>query len=228
MASDARQLKIEAARAALEHVRNGMILGLGTGSTAVEFVRLLGEKIARGDLRDITGICTSKATEDLAESVNIPLIPIEQLVKTDLAIDGADEIDPQLRLIKGRGGALLREKIVEQASDRFIVIADETKIVGRLGRGRLPVEVVSSAVNVLTHRLVYLNLDPQPRMNQGNWFMTDEGHRILDVVVPPHIEIADLVEEIWQYAGVVETGFFPNEASEAIIAGENGVRRMKR
>ena len=147
---------------------------------------------------------------------------------TDLAIDGADEIDRRLRLIKGRGGALLREKIVEQASARFIVIADESKLVERLGRGRLPVEIVTSSVNVLTHRLQHLHLDPQPRMSGSEWFITDEGHRIVDVLVPEHLDIADLVEELWQYAGVVETGYFPNEATDAIIAASGGIRRMAR
>lgn len=136
----------------------------------------------------------SIATEDLARKVEIEITPLEQLVDLDLAIDGADEIDPQLRLIKGRGGALLREKIVEQCARRFIVIADQTKKVSRLGGVPLPVE----------------------------------GHWILDVTIREDRDIADVVAQMRSFAGVVETGFFPTEATEAILATEGGIDRIAR
>jgi ribose 5-phosphate isomerase A len=223
-----QEQKIEAAREALRSVRDGMSLGLGTGSTAKEFVTLLGEALARGALHDVRCTCTSNATEEQARSLNIPLFPLAAIAPLDLAVDGADEIDAQLRLIKGRGGALLREKIVEQQAKRFIVIADESKIVARLGAGVLPVEVTPFALEVLEKRFAAMGLAPVLRLRDGQVRMTDEGHRILDIRVPEQTDIADLVAEIRQLAGVVETGFFPTEASEALIATANGVRRMTR
>ena len=219
-----QELKIEAARAALEHVRSGMSLGLGTGSTAAEFVRLLGAQ----NLSDIRATSTSNATEELALSLGIAMFPLDEIAPLDVAIDGADEIDAQLRLIKGKGGALLREKIVEQAAKKFIVIADETKVVDRLGRDILPVEVTPFARRVLEKRFATMGLSPVLRMNNGQPRITDEGHVIIDVKIPGHTDIADVVAEIRNQAGVVETGFFPTEASEAIIAGPKGIRVMKR
>ncbi len=223
-----QEQKIEAAREALRSVRSGMSLGLGTGSTAKEFVTLLGEAIARGELRDIRCTCTSKQTEDQARSLDIPLFALGDISPLDLAVDGADEIDAQLRLIKGRGGALLREKIVEQQAKRFIVIADESKIVQRLGIGVLPVEVTPFAKDVIEKRFATMGLAPVLRLRDGQPRITDEGHLILDVRVPEGIDIAEVVNDIRQLAGVVETGFFPTEASEALIATANGVRRMTR
>ena len=220
--------KIEAARAALSEVRSGMTLGLGTGSTAYEFVKLLGDALRDGTLRDIRCTTTSEATEEQARGEKIPLFALAEIAPLDLAVDGADEIDAQLRLIKGRGGALLREKIVEQQAKRFIVIADESKIVERLGVGTLPVEVTPFALAVLTQRFTDLGLRPTLRMRDGAVRVTDEGNRILDILVPPGEDIADVVTAIGEYAGVVETGFFPREATEAIIAGASGIRRMTR
>src|SRR4051794_40425999 len=206
-----QEQKIEAAREALRSVRSGMSLGLGTGSTAKEFVKLLGEAIARGELRDVLCTCTSKQTEDQARALGIAMFALAEIAPLDLAIDGADEIDAQLRLIKGRGGALLREKIVEQQAKRFIVIADESKIVEKLGVGVLPVEVTPFARDVLLKKMSAY----QPVLRD---FTTDEGHVILDVRVPSDEDIADSVAKIRQHAGVVETGFFPTEATDAIIA----------
>ena len=229
MASDdMTALKIEAARQALENVRSGMILGLGTGSTAREFVRLLGEKIARGDLRDISAICTSVVTQTQAESLGIPILEPEAKPAIDLAVDGADEIDPDLRLIKGLGGALLREKIVEQASARFIVIADETKLVEKLGRGLLPVEVVRFAAAWIEERLEAAGLSPRLRAKDGSTFLTDEGNWILDIRIPADRDIADVVTQVTSHAGVVDTGFFPREATEALVATADGVRHIVR
>lgn len=221
-------LKIEAARAALQEVRSGMSLGLGTGSTAAEFVKLLGAALRDGTLRDIRCTCTSEKTEAQAREENVPTFSLSEVAPLDLAVDGADEIDAQLRLIKGRGGALLREKIVEQQAARFIVIADESKLVERLGVGTLPIEVTPFALDVLTRRFTDMGLQPTLRMHDGAPRITDEGHRILDVLVPQHEDIADIVAAIRDYAGVVETGFFPTEATEAIIAASAGIRRMAR
>jgi ribose 5-phosphate isomerase A len=220
--------KIEAARAALQEVRSGMTLGLGTGTTAAEFVKLLGEALRTGALRDIRCTCTSENTEALARQEAVPTFALHEVAPIALAIDGADEIDADLRLIKGRGGALLREKIVEQQALRFIVIADESKIVERLGVGVLPVEVTPFALNVLQRRFTEMGLTPVLRLHDGAPRVTDEGHRILDVMVPKHTDIADVVARIREHAGVVETGFFPIEATEAIIAGADGIRRMTR
>jgi len=215
-------LKQAAAAEALNDVRSGMTLGLGTGSTAEELTKLLGEALHGRRLRDVRCTCTSRRTEDLARSLGIPLFSLGELAPLDLAIDGADEIDPQLRLIKGRGGALLREKIVEQAARRFVVIADESKLVDRLGKGVLPVEVTPFALAVLQRRFA----DLLPVLREG--VTTDEGHVILDVRVPPGEDIAETVAHIRAHAGVVETGFFPTEATEAVIAGTGGVRRLRR
>src|SRR5438105_3597039 len=215
-------MKIAAARAALGEVRSGMSLGLGTGSTAEQFVQLLGDALSSDTLRDVRCTCTSKKTEEQAKWLRIPIFDLAAVAPLDLAVDGADEIDTQLRLIKGRGGALLREKIVEQQAQRFIVIGDESKIVQRLGIGVLPVEVTPFARDVLEKRFAAMSLAPVLRLRDGQPRITDEGHFILDVRVPEQIDIADVVTRIRELAGVVETGFFPTEASEALIATANG------
>lgn len=221
-------LKAAAARAALDHVRSGMRLGLGTGTTASEFVKLLGEALRSGSLKDIRCTSTSEQTEKLARELGIPMFALAGVAPLDLAIDGADEIDAKLRLIKGRGGALLREKIVEQQARRFIVIADESKIVDRLGTGLLPVEVTPFAREVLTKRFAEMGLDPALRMRDGAMRITDEGNVILDVRVPASKDIAQVVDDMRALAGLVETGFFPTEATEAVIAGSGGIRWMRR
>lgn len=225
---NAQELKIAAAREALHAVRSGMTLGLGTGSTATEFVALLGGALASGELRDVRCACTSNTTEEQARSLSIPVFPLAEVSPLDVAIDGADEIDRGLRLIKGRGGALLREKIVEQQAKRFIVIADESKLVDKLGVGTLPVEVTPFALDVLHARLENMGLSPVLRYRDGAVRITDEGHRILDIRVPDQEDIADVVARVRQLAGVVETGFFPSEATEAIIAGAAGIRTIPR
>jgi ribose 5-phosphate isomerase A len=225
---DALEMKVAAAREALSEVRSGMRLGLGTGSTATELVRLLGDALKQRTLRDLRCTSTSEQTAELARSLGIEILPLAKVAPLDLAIDGADEIDSQLRLIKGRGGALLREKIVEQQAMRFIVIADESKIVRKLGEGPLPVEVTPFAREVLERRFAEMALAPVLRMRDGKPRVTDEQHVILDIRVPKDQDIADIVARIRELAGVIDTGFFPTEATEAIIAGSNGVRRMMR
>jgi ribose 5-phosphate isomerase A len=226
---DEKELKVEAARAALGEVRSGMALGLGTGSTAEEFVRLLAEAVGKGDLQRIRVTCTSKKTEELAKMLGLEVMSFSDLHELDLTGDGADEIDRDLHLIKGGGGALLREKIVEQASQRFIVIADESKLVDSLGHVRLPVAVVSFATSRLMHLFLCLGLDPILREKApGTPFVTDDGHHIIDIAVPEHDDVSTIVDQVTRYAGVVDTGFFATEASEAIIATSSGLRRLER
>ncbi len=225
---DAQEMKVAAAREALSEIRSGMRLGLGTGSTASELVRLLGVSLKDGTLRDLRCTSTSEQTAELARSVGIEIMPLPEVAPLDLAIDGADEIDSRLRLIKGRGGALLREKIVEQQARRFVVIADESKVVEKLGAGALPVEVTPFAREVLERRFSEMGLHPVLRVRDGKPRVTDEQHLILDIRIPLDQDIAGVVARVREHAGVVETGFFPDEASEAIIAGPNGVRRMRR
>src|SRR5947209_19811865 len=222
---NAHDMKVAAARAALEHVSGGVRIGLGSGSTAEEFVKLLA---AAPFARDVRCTCTSTKTEELARSLGIAIFALADVAPLDVAVDGADEIDPRLRLIKGHGGALLREKIVEQQAKRFIVIADESKIVPRLGVGVLPVEVTPFALDVLHARFTSMGLSPVLRLRDGAPRITDEGHRILDVRVPEDRDIASVVADLRELAGVVETGFFSSEASEALIATADGVRRMVR
>jgi ribose 5-phosphate isomerase A len=219
----AQELKIAAARAALGEIRAGMRLGLGTGTTAEEFVRLLA---ASPLAQQVRCTCTSRATEELAQSLGIAILTLAELAPLDLAIDGADEIDPQLRLIKGRGGALLREKIVEQQAQRFIVIADETKLVERLGEGPLPVEVVRFATDVLMPRFTKMRLHPVLRMQEGAPRVTDEGHHIIDVKIPWSSYIGEIEPRIRECAGVVDTGYFPSEATEALVATADGIKRL--
>lgn len=225
---DAQTMKIAAAREALAEVRSGMNLGLGTGTTATEFVKLLAEELSAKRLNYVRCTSTSEKTAELAQSLGIGILSLAEVSPLDLAIDGADEIDRNLRLIKGRGGALLREKIVEQQAKRFLVIADESKVVDKLGKGVLPVEITPFAMDVLMIRLGAMGLDPVLRLRDGRPRMTDEHHHIVDVRVPGDQDIADVVARIREHAGVVETGFFPTEATEAIIATATGLKRMRR
>src|SRR5437868_7308745 len=227
------QLKRQAAAQALEQVSDGTKLGLGTGSTAKHFVELLGERVRAG-LR-VVGVPTSEATRTLADQVGVPLTTLEETPELDLTVDGADEIAPDLTVIKGGGGALLREKIVAAASARMIVIADETKWVGMLGRFPLPIEVVPFGL-AATRRAIEAAAAaagaPGPallrRTKDGLAFVTDGGHFILDAtlerIAKPHL----LAERLCAIPGVVEHGLFIDLAQAAIIAGPNGVRLVER
>ncbi|QRM55688.1 ribose-5-phosphate isomerase RpiA [Sinorhizobium sp. BG8] len=228
---DAREMKIKAAEAALAHVDDGMRLGIGTGSTAEEFVRLLAEKVAAG-LR-VQGVPTSERTARLCVELGVPLKSLDELPELDLTIDGADEVDGELRLIKGGGGALLREKIVAAASKTMIVIADETKVVETLGAFKLPIEVnpfglvaTRIAVEKVASRLG-LSGEIAVRNSGDGAFMTDGGHYILDASFG-RIPDADALANALNYIpGVVEHGLFINLASLAIIAGPAGARTLK-
>ena len=228
---DAREMKIKAAEAALQHVEDGMRLGIGTGSTAEEFVRLLAEKVS-GGLR-VQGVPTSERTARLCLELGVPLKSLDELPELDLTIDGADEVDGALRLVKGGGGALLREKIVASASSRMIVIADESKVVETLGKFPLPIEVnpfglatTRIAIGKLASKLG-LSGDLKLRKSDDGAFTTDGGHLILDAFFGRIPDAEALATQLNSIPGVVEHGLFINMASFAIIAGPAGARTMQ-
>ncbi|MGN6464373.1 MAG: ribose-5-phosphate isomerase RpiA [Rhizobiaceae bacterium] len=227
---DAKAAKIEAARAALEHVETGMLLGIGSGSTAEEFVRLLAASVGEG--MRIVGVPTSERTAALCRESGVPLSDLDETPHLDLAIDGADEIDPHLALIKGGGGALLREKIVAAAADRMIVIADSSKLVEVLGHFPLPIEVnrfglgaTRLAVEKAAERLG-LSGPLTLRMTNGRPFVTDGGHFIVDASFGRIPDTRALSNALYAIPGVVEHGLFLGMADTAIVAGPDGVRTL--
>ena len=223
-------LKREAARKALEYVESGMILGLGTGSTIAHFLQLLGQALQDGSLQDIVGVPTSIRTGREARQEGIPLESLVERPKLDLTVDGADEVDPALNLIKGMGGALLREKMVAQASDRFIIIADERKVVQRLGEvSALPVEVVDWGYAVHIGFMEEQGAQVSVRkFEDGPPFKSDNGNVILDCTFPDGIADPEGLDAVLHSrAGVVETGLFLGMAELAVIAGAEGVRLME-
>jgi ribose 5-phosphate isomerase A len=227
------ELKRQAAARALEEVRDGMRLGLGTGSTAKHFVELLGERVRAG--LDVIGVPTSETTREDAARCGIPLTTLDDIDRLDLTVDGADEIDPALNLIKGGGGALLREKIVAGASDRMIVIADETKWVEALGRFPLPVEVVPFGL-AATRRAMAIAFAESGVSGQmvlrkgedGHVFVTDGGHWIVDAHLGRIADAPCLAGLLSAIPGVVEHGLFIGLASIAVLAGGDGIRVVER
>jgi ribose 5-phosphate isomerase A len=222
--------KRQAAAKALDWVRPGMRVGLGTGSTARHLVDLLGEKVRAGF--DVVGVPTSEATRAQAEQCGIRLSTLDETPELDLTIDGADEVSPQLDLIKGGGGALLREKIVASASTRMIVIADDSKWVDVLGKFPLPIEVVPFGLTA-TQRQIQKLLPPGAavalrRGKDGHPFVTDGGHFILDASLGRIPEPRALADRLVAIPGVVEHGLFIGLASAVVLAGAGGVRVIER
>ena len=214
-----------AAQKSLDFIEAGMVVGLGTGSTATRFIQLLGERVKRG--LKIRGIASSKTTKKLAESLFIPLVDFQQCPEIDVAIDGADEIAPGLALIKGGGGALLHEKIVASASKRFIVIADSSKIVTRLGKVALPVEVIPAAAPVVSRKLVETGIRPTiRRLKTGSEFITDEGNLILDCECGEIQDADALAASIRNIVGVVEHGLFLHMAERALVSDGSRVTTL--
>ncbi len=205
-------------------VEDGMVVGLGTGTTAAFLVRALAERL-RGGLRIVGAVPTSQATAQLATSLGIPLVSLERYPELDLAIDGADEIDPQLNLIKGGGGALLREKVVAAAARRFVVIGDSSKLVPRLGmRFALPVEIVPFALGPVQRRLEALGARAQLRLGTHEPFLTDNHNYILDCQFPGGIADPQALQaQIRAIVGVVEHGLFLGMARQALVAGPDGL-----
>lgn len=226
-------LKRQAAAQALNDVRDGMKLGLGTGSTAKHFVDLLGERVRNG--LDVVGVPTSEATRMQAEQCGIRLTTLDEIARLDLTIDGADEIDSALTLIKGGGGALLREKIVAASSNAMTVIADATKWVGALGRFPLPIEVVPFGL-AATRASVDLVLDRYGcagplelrKARDGHAFVTDGGHFILDAKCERIADPAGLANALTGIPGVVEHGLFIGLATKAVLAAADGIRIIER
>lgn len=216
------QQKRAAAERAVEFVQSGMRLGLGTGSTAKHVLDVLSERLRDGALRDIAGVPTSRATADYARRVGIPLVELDSH-RIDLAIDGADEVDPALNLVKGLGGALLWEKIVECAADRFVVVVDESKLVQRLGeRAPVPVEVVPFGWRSLLPVFEAEGARPELRSTgDDETFITDSGHYIIDCHFEGGIPDARATAaRLRARAGVVETGLFIDMATTVVVAGE--------
>ena len=221
------QEKQIAARAAIDLVEAGSIVGLGSGSTAAYAVRFLADRVRDG--LKIVGIPTSQETKRLAEQLGIPLATLDEHGKIDIDIDGADEIDPQLNLIKGGGGAFLREKIIASVSRRFIVIADSTKQVKRLGKFPLPVEVVPFAQSLIKTQIEAMGAKVSLRNDAyGNPYVTDEGHHILDCNFGEISDPAGLADKLCHIPGVVEHGLFIGMAEIALIGKEGKVIQLQR
>ncbi len=218
--SDLDEAKREAAKRAAREVCSGMVVGLGTGSTANFAVEAIGRRLAQGELENVCGIPTSTRTRDLAISVGIPLTDLNAHPVVDLTLDGADEVDPAGNLIKGGGGALLREKIVASASRRFLIMVDETKLVARLAEAfPVPVEVVPFGWKVQEVRLRELGSDPILRVDAaGTPFRTDDGHHIIDCTFAGGITDLQATENaIRSRPGVVETGLFLEMSPEVFL-----------
>jgi ribose 5-phosphate isomerase A len=224
--------KRQAAACAIDLVQPGMRLGLGTGSTAAHFVALLGERVRAG--LKLVAVPTSDATATQAKRLGIPLATLDAVPELDLTVDGADEIAPDLSLIKGGGGALLREKIVAAASARMVVIADASKWVAVLGRFPLPVEVVPFGLAATQRAIARAVAAPGAtadlvlRKREGHAFVTDSGHWILDAALGAISDPGSLAGRLAAIPGVVEHGLFVGLAHMAIVAGENGVRMIER
>ena len=213
--------------AALELIPPDSTIGLGSGRASFAVVRGLGERVKQG-LR-VRGVPTSQGTAELAQSLGIPLVTLDQVDQLELTIDGADEIDPQLNLIKGLGGALVREKIVAASSKRLIIVAGEEKWVKQLGdHGVLPVEVVPFAMALCSKQLAALGCIPKPRMAKGSLFVTDNQNYILDCQIAPVSDPAGLDTKILAIPGVVGTGLFLGMAQTVLIYDVSNVKKLVR
>jgi ribose 5-phosphate isomerase A len=230
MSDEQTRLKQLAADAAVEQVRSGMVVGLGHGSTALLFVRSLAKRVASGELTGIVGVACALAMESEARSLGLSVASLDEHPVMDLTVDGADEVDPRLNLIKGGGGALLREKVVAQASKREIIIVDESKLSGRLGeKWALPVEVVPFAIRPFSDYVASLGAEPVLRRGRdGEPFMTDQENYILDCRFGPMDDPARVARALEGRAGMVEHGLFLGLADEVIVAGAGGIRRLTR
>lgn len=222
----ADDLKRAAAEKALELVQDGMLLGLGTGSTARHFTEGVGRLVADG--MKVRGVPTSRETAELAAELGIPIVT-ELVGQVDLAVDGADEVDPALNLIKGRGGALMREKLVASAAKRFVVVVDESKLVKELGVGVLPVEVLPFLWRSTAERLIGLGVSLVVRGGEETPFVTDNGNLILDLTVEGGIKDPHAFGETLKLVtGVVEHGLFIGLTDTVIVAGPEGPKAIGR
>ncbi|MFA0960595.1 ribose-5-phosphate isomerase RpiA [Roseivirga sp. BDSF3-8] len=219
--------KEAAATKALDYIKDGYVVGLGSGSTAAIMIRLLGRRVAEG-LR-ITGIPSSAATKELAESHGIKVKNLSEVGHIDVNIDGADAFDEQLRLIKGGGGALLHEKIVASASSRNIIIADSSKFTQYLNQAyRLPIETIPMASDLIAERLEKAEFSPRRRKNGRHSFLTQEGNHIIDLDIGHFRDLDDLDRQLHAIPGVVETGLFLNYTHLVIMGEGSGTRIFER
>jgi ribose 5-phosphate isomerase A len=223
-------LKRQSANHALTYVRDGMVLGLGTGSTNAYFIDLLGEQLQTGALQDIVGIPTSEGTAARARALGIPLASLADYARLDLVVDGADEVDPDLNLIKGLGRALLREKIVEIHADRFVVVVDESKVVPRLGRGPLPVEILPFGLEAHLRWLETLGCHAELwHEEDGARIVTDNGNYLVRCWFPAGIADAyTLAGALAERPGIVEHGLFLDMATDVVVAGSDGIRILRK
>ncbi|SFK82847.1 ribose-5-phosphate isomerase [Paenibacillus sp. 1_12] len=213
-----------AAQQAIQFIEEGMIVGLGTGSTAYWAIQKIGQQVKEG--LHIRAVASSQSSEDLARQAGIPLVEFSKINSIDLTIDGADEVDDQLNLIKGGGGALLREKIIAFHSKRFVVIVDESKRVEHLGKFPLPVEIVPFASNLTISRLEEINCKPQLRLDKGKEFITDNGNWIVDCKFDNILLPQELGAQIHSIPGVVEHGLFVQMASTVVVGYNDGTTKV--
>ena len=227
-AAPVEPLKRAAAEAALDLVASGMLVGLGSGSTAMYVTLGIGDRLADGRLERVCGVPTSEATRELAERSRVPLVELPS-DGVDLAIDGMDEVDPELGAIKGLGGALLREKIVAASADRFVLVGDASKRVTRLGqRVPVPVEILSFGSSRIVHGLRALDLRPTVRTSGGTPVRTDNGNPIVDCAFDPQRDARALARDLDGLPGVLGHGLFLGLASTAFLASADGVEQMTR
>ncbi|KKZ93198.1 Ribose 5-phosphate isomerase A [Bacillus wiedmannii] len=218
-------LKQLAGEYAANLVKDGMKVGLGTGSTVYWTIQKLGERVKEG--LSFQAVPTSKETEVLAKQLNISLISLNDIQSLDLTIDGADEIDANLQLIKGGGGALLREKIVATSSKELIIIADESKLVTHLGTFPLPVEIIPFSWKQTERKIQSLGCQTTLRLKNNETFITDNNNMIIDCIFPHNItNPTNLHTQLKMITGVVETGLFVNMTSKAIIGTKNGIKEL--
>jgi ribose 5-phosphate isomerase A len=213
-----------AAAKAIEYIQNGMVVGLGTGSTAYWAIEYAGAKVKEG--LDIRAIATSVQTETLAKGMGIPIISFADTDHIDITIDGADEVDAHLQLIKGGGGALVREKIVAAVSNFYIIIVDETKLVTTLGKFKLPVEILRFGHEITMRHLKELGTEPGLRMTDNKIFITDNGNYIVDCSFGMITDPPGLHEKINGITGVVDNGLFINKADLVIAGDDKGNTRI--
>lgn len=221
------QLKEMVGKAAAQYVTDGMVVGLGTGSTAYYFVAELGRRIQEEGLA-ITAVTTSSVTSDQARSLGIPLKDLDQVETVDLTVDGADEIDPYFNGIKGGGGALLMEKIVAEHSKAYIWIVDETKLVKQLGAFKLPVEVVPYGAENLFRHFESKGYAPSFREKDGHRFITDMQHYIIDLDLKTISDPQALAQELDRTVGVVEHGLFNQMVDRVIVGSSTGLKILER
>lgn len=223
-------LKRVAAERAAEFLEDVKVLGLGSGSTAARFAEVIAERRAGGELADLVAVPTSLQTEELARKLGIPLSTLEEHPSVDLTVDGADEVDPNLDLIKGGGGALTREKIVASASRRVIIVVDDSKLVARLGdTWPVPVEVVRFGWRATQVHLAALCEEPFLRRDGGEHFVTDQGNLIIDCGFPSGLEDPyAFAEQVSRLPGVVEHGLFLGMAERVVVGSEEGARVLER